>query len=133
MEDLPGLDRIEYKTNDRTREILERWWNENFITPVGNGMPVGYIDVAWQMIERGFGYTLCFLPEHFANEHNLCLTPLFWKDGTPVERNTWFSIRRVSGCPRRFRSLWSMWRKVRKLGKIENKIHPELFTKQSLT
>lgn len=90
MEDLPGLDRIEYKTNDRTREILERWWNENFSTPVGNGMPVGYIDVAWQMIERGFGYTLCFLPEHFANEHNLCLISLFWKDGTPVERNTWF-------------------------------------------
>lgn len=90
MEDLPRLDRIEYKTNDRTREILERWWKGNFSTPVGNGMPVGYIDVAWQMIERGFGYTLCFLPEHFANEHNLCLTPLFWKDGTPVERNTWF-------------------------------------------
>ena len=33
MEDLPGLDRIEYKTNDRTREILERWWNENFQHP----------------------------------------------------------------------------------------------------
>ena len=53
-------------------------------------MVVGYIDVAWQLIHKGLGYTICFLPGNFENEYNLCLTPLENKDGSGVYRNTWF-------------------------------------------
>lgn len=87
---LPSMQRIDYKTNDRTLELLTGWWKDRFGEPMSPGMAVGYIDVAWQMIYRGFGYALCFLPEHFENEYNLCLTPLRMKDGSPVYRNTWF-------------------------------------------
>ena len=53
-------------------------------------MAVGYIDFAWQLINKGLGYTCCFLPDDFQNEYNLCLTPLVKTDGTEVIRNTWF-------------------------------------------
>ena len=53
-------------------------------------MVVGYIDVAWQLIHRGLGYTICFLPDNFENTYDLCLTPLKRKDDSSVIRNTWF-------------------------------------------
>lgn len=90
MEALPSMQRIGYKTNDRTKELLEKWWENWYGTEFPAGMVVGYIDVAWQLIARGIGYTVCFLPENFENQYNLCLTPLKNKDGSPVTRNTWF-------------------------------------------
>lgn len=90
LENLPGLQRIGYKTNDRTREILENWWRDRFGTESPGSMVVGYIDVSWQLISRGLGYTLCFLPDNFENTYQLCLTPLNYRDGRSVTRNTWF-------------------------------------------
>ena len=89
-EELPKMQRIAYKTNDRTKELLDGWWEDHFRTEAPAGMAVGYIDFAWQLIDKGLGYACCFLPENFQNEYNLCLTPLERKDGTKVIRNTWF-------------------------------------------
>lgn len=90
LKDLPDMQRIGYKTNDRTREILDSWWKDQFGTEPPGSMVVGYIDVSWQLISRGLGYALCFLPCNFENTYNLCLTPLRYKDGSSVIRNTWF-------------------------------------------
>ena len=90
IEELPKLQGIGYKTNDRTKEILDNWWKNRFGTEAPANMIVGYIDVAWQLIHKGLGYTICFLPDNFENEYDLCLTPLENKDGTGVYRNTWF-------------------------------------------
>ena len=90
LSELPALSRISYTTNDKSLELLSGWWAEQFHSVLPPGMTVGYIDVAWQLIHRGFGYALCFLPEHFENQYHLCLTPLKWADGSPVARNTWF-------------------------------------------
>ena len=49
-----------YKTNDRTAEILNDWWKDRFSTVFPSGMVVGYVDVAWQLISRGAGYTFAF-------------------------------------------------------------------------
>ena len=87
---LPMLQRIDYKTNDRTKELLNSWWKDRFNTEPPSGMIVGYIDVAWQLIQKGLGYTICFLPDNFENTYDLCLTPLIKKDGSNVIRNTWF-------------------------------------------
>lgn len=88
--ELPKMQRIGYKTNDRTQELLDGWWENRFDTDAPSGMAVGYIDFAWQLISKGLGYTCCFLPHNFHNEYNLCLTPLERKDGSRVIRNTWF-------------------------------------------
>ncbi len=90
FEELPSMQYLGYKTNDRTMELLHAWWEERFENEFPSGMVVGYVDVAWQLIARGVGYTICFLPAHFENEHHLCLTPLETLDGRPVTRNTWF-------------------------------------------
>lgn len=87
---LPNLQRIAYSTNDRTKELLDDWWQDYYGAAMPPGMEVGFIDFAWQLISKGLGYTSCFLPNNFVNEYNLCLTPLTKKDGTPVIRNTWF-------------------------------------------
>lgn len=90
FDQLPDLQRIAYRTNDRTRELLNEWWEDRYDTAPPSGMEVGFIDFAWQLISKGLGYTSCFLPNNFVNEFDLCLTPLTKKDGTPVIRNTWF-------------------------------------------
>lgn len=90
MSDLPNLQWIGYKTNDRTKELIDEWWDDHFGTSSPSGMGVGYIDFAWQLINKGLGYTCCFLPSNFNNEYNLCLTPMIRKDNTPILRNTWF-------------------------------------------
>ena len=90
LEDLPRMQRITYRTNDRTMEILAHWWRDCFGTEQPAGMSVGYIDFVWQVIKRSGSYACCFLPPQFENELCLCLTPLTYTDGTPVTRNTWF-------------------------------------------
>lgn len=89
-EQLPKMQYLGYRTNDRSAEILEAWWQNRFDREFPSGMVVGYVDVAWQLIARGVGYTLCFLPDNFENTHNLCLTPLRDLEGKEVTRNTWF-------------------------------------------
>lgn len=90
FEELPRMQYLGYRTNDRSAEILHAWWQNRFEQEFPSGMVVGYVDVAWQLIERGVGYTLCFLPDHFENTHGLCLTPLQDLEGNEVTRNTWF-------------------------------------------
>lgn len=87
---LKDMQYLGYKTNDRTAEILNDWWKDRFNTVFPSGMVVGYVDVAWQLISRGVGYTICFLPDNFENTYNLSLMPLTYKDGREVTRNTWF-------------------------------------------
>ena len=87
--ELPDLPFIAYKTNDKTIELLSSWWNERFGTPLPAGMNVGYVDVALQLVYKGLGYTLCFLPPDYDNPDELCLAPLTRADGTPLVRRTW--------------------------------------------
>ena len=90
IEDLPHMERIRYRSNNRTVALLEDWWNECFEQKSSVGSTVGYLDLAIQLVSKNEGYTICFLPGDYENEDRLCLTPLYRKDGTPVLRNTWF-------------------------------------------
>ena len=90
LDDLPSMPRLNYKTNDRTKELLSAWWKNYYGTEEPSGMVVGYVDVALQLVEKGLGYTCCFLPEGMETRKNISLTPLIRRDGTPVVRSTWF-------------------------------------------
>ncbi len=90
ISDLLNRPRIAYKTNDKTREILDDWWDQTFHVPVPGGMSAGFIDVSWQLASKGLGYVCCFLPKGFDNSYHLTLTPIYYPDGRPVLRNTWF-------------------------------------------
>lgn len=82
--------RLWYSTNAESQKLLDEWWEAQFQQVPPTGQVMGYVDVVWQMVQKGLGYTLCFLPEEYTNPYGLCLTPLTRKNGTPVTRNTWF-------------------------------------------
>lgn len=89
LDSIPTMQRIAYNMNDRTHELFDNWWKQQFGTDAPAGMNVGYVDVALELIYKGLGYALCFLPASFENPNDLYLTPLLNPDGTPVERRTW--------------------------------------------
>ena len=84
------MQRIEYKCNDKTYELISDWWEQTFNQEITQGMNSGYVDVAWQLVSRGIGYTCCFLDKNFVNTYNLHLTPMIKPDGQQLVRNTWF-------------------------------------------
>lgn len=87
--DLRGVNRLGYITNPESSALLNRWWQEVFQEEPGTFPVMGYVDNVWQMVQRGLGYTICFLPDEYINAYNLSLHPLRYSDGTPVSRNTW--------------------------------------------
>ncbi len=94
LSELRDMERIDYKTNDRSREMMELWWRENFDDEVPEGMSAGYVDVSWQLVSKGLGYTCCFLSEGYDLRHDLAKQPMFYKDGSSVTRSTWFAYRK---------------------------------------
>lgn len=89
FEELRYMRRLWYSTNEESQKLLQKWWQQRYGEQPPLGESIGYIDVAWQMVQKGMGYTLCFLPEEYTNPYGLCLTPLCDADGTPVCRDTW--------------------------------------------
>lgn len=90
VEELESMRRVWYSSNAESLNLLDDWWEDRFGIRPQRGQVMGYVDVVWQMVQKGLGYTLCFLPEEYTNPYGLCLTPLVKRDGTPVTRNTWF-------------------------------------------
>ncbi len=89
LEKLPQMQRIDYKTNDKSKEILDGWWRKTYGENPPVGMFAGYVEFAWQLVDKGLGYACCFLPEGFEKAYNVCLTPILDDDGNNIIRNTW--------------------------------------------
>lgn len=89
LEKLPQMQRIDYKTNDKSKEILDRWWRKTYGENPPIGMFAGYVEFAWQLVDKGLGYACCFLPDGFEKAYNVCLTPILDDDGNNIIRNTW--------------------------------------------
>lgn len=90
LEELLRMQYLGYSTNAQTLSELNKWWRDWFSMDCPEGMTVGHVDVTWDLIQQGLGYTCCFLPDDFENQYQLHLSPLHLKDGTAVKRNTWF-------------------------------------------
>lgn len=89
LEKLSQMQRIDYKTNDKSKEILDRWWRKTYGENLPIGMFAGYVEFAWQLVDKGLGYACCFLPDGFEKVYNLCLTPILDDEGNNIIRNTW--------------------------------------------
>ena len=89
LEKLSQMQRIDYKTNDKSKEILDRWWRKTYGENPPIGMFAGYVEFAWQLVDKGLGYACCFLPDGFEKVYNLCLTPILDDEGNTIIRNTW--------------------------------------------
>ena len=89
LEKLSQMQRIDYKTNDKSKEILDRWWRKTYGENPPIGMFAGYVEFAWQLVDKGLGYACCFLPDGFEKVYNLCLTPILDDERNNIIRNTW--------------------------------------------
>lgn len=88
---LPNMGRVGYQTNPKTLELIAGWWRDRFRTELPeNLLDAGYIDFAFRKVSESDTYLLCFLAENFRNEYHLSAIPLYMRDGSPVERRTWF-------------------------------------------
>lgn len=87
--ELKSMERLGYITNPESTTLLTRWWQDTFREAPGAVPVMGYVDNVWQMVQRGLGYTICFLPDEYTNPYDLSLHPLRYADGAPVWRNTW--------------------------------------------
>lgn len=94
LNQLQEMPQILYRTNDKSKELINKWWYEYFDKPPIRGMNAGYIDFSWPLINSDLGYTICFLSESFQNALNLTLTPAIYKDGTQMSRNMWCIYRK---------------------------------------
>ena len=79
-----------YSTNNKTKDILNNWWYQNFNSEPTNQIFSGYVDVAWQLVNRNLGYVCCFLSENFINDYGLCMTPMLDEKGAQLTRETYF-------------------------------------------
>ena len=89
LEKLSQMQRIDYKTNDKSKEILDRWLMKTYGENPPIGMFAGYVEFAWQLVDKGLGYACCFLPDGLEKVYNLCLTPILDDEGNNIIRNTW--------------------------------------------
>ena len=90
LEDLKDMPMINYSTNNKTKEILNNWWYQNFNAEPTNQIFSGYVDVGWQLVNRNLGYVCCFLSENFINDYGLCMTPMLDEKGEQLTRETYF-------------------------------------------
>lgn len=81
--------RIETIYGESSRKQLNQWWNERFEEGPSCSVTVGFHEVAWEMVRKGVGYSLAFAQENDMKTDGIYYTPLIYKNGTPVKRNTW--------------------------------------------
>lgn len=90
FDDLANMRRIDYRTSPHTANLIESWWQDQFGGKLPFGMMIGYLGFVWEPIATNPDYyTICFVPERFENVFNLCLQPLYKKDGSPLTRDSW--------------------------------------------
>jgi DNA-binding transcriptional LysR family regulator len=88
ISNLPNLPRIDYKTDNLLKSIVDHWWIENFTRPPMVTMEVDQVDTCKEMVVNGLGYAIMPGMILKGNEeiHKVYITD---KENNPLIRNTW--------------------------------------------
>ncbi|MEH7235604.1 LysR family transcriptional regulator [Bacillus sp. JJ1562] len=88
VEELPNLPRIDYKTDNLLKSLVDNWWSENYSKPPLITMEVDQVDTCKEMVANGLGYAI--MPGMILNGlegiHKINLND---QDGMPLLRKTW--------------------------------------------
>lgn len=95
LSQITSMKRIEYQSNDKTKELFEDWWRNNFGKEVQGALFVTHIDFAWDLVEQGVGYTVCFIPESYKDKLKLNFIPIYDSKGNHILRTTWMVYRKT--------------------------------------
>ena len=93
LKDLPTLPRINYRTDEFAKVLIDNWWRERFTAPPLISMEVDRVDTCKDMVLNGHGYAI--MPSLILNNvdelHKMILTST---NGAPILRNTWMIYRK---------------------------------------
>jgi len=88
LDDLPNLPRIDYRTDQLYKQLVENWWTEHYSQPPYIAMSVNQGDTCREMILNGLGYAI--MPSLFLHDvediHKIYLTD---KEGNRLTQKTW--------------------------------------------
>ncbi|GEN81868.1 putative HTH-type transcriptional regulator YraN [Sporosarcina luteola] len=88
IENLPLLPRINYKTNQSLKSMIDVWWSKSFQKPPYITMEVDNGDVCLEIVRAGLGYAI--LTElGLSKEKHLWRKPMTNHLGEPLQRETW--------------------------------------------
>lgn len=89
LEDLEIMPRIQCIMGEATRKMMDRWWEEKFDEIPRVSVTVRQVDNSWEMVRQGLGYTISFCDSEHLDKLGVCYQPMFFEDGSPMERDTW--------------------------------------------
>jgi DNA-binding transcriptional LysR family regulator len=90
---LLDMDMIMHNRDALSRELIERWWKNNFDEPMRIGTIVQDIDTSLKWVHDGLGYGVVFSNCLSEDDHFFRL-PLLDTEGRPIRRNTWAICKR---------------------------------------
>lgn len=94
LESLPQENYIQYLTDLSLKNTIDKWWRDNYNSPVYTTMEVDRIETSIEMVKRGLGYTI--VPAiNIQNENNLYTMPIKDNDKN-IYRNTWLAYKEES-------------------------------------
>ncbi|MED4072028.1 LysR family transcriptional regulator [Priestia endophytica] len=88
LDDLPHLPRIDYRTDQLYKQLVENWWTEHYSEPPYIAMSVDQGDTCKEMVLNGLGYAI--IPSLFLRDvediHKIHLKD---KEGKKITQKTW--------------------------------------------
>ncbi len=87
LDELPKHPQI-VQPNSYVNHIARNWWHQHFTVAPYVSMESNNLAICLQMIMRDWGWMVTS-PLVMKEYPSLCKQDLYWKDGTPVTRNTW--------------------------------------------
>ncbi|MEH7381615.1 LysR family transcriptional regulator [Bacillus sp. JJ1533] len=88
IKELPNLPRIDYKTDNLLKSLVDNWWSENYSEPPMITMEVDQVDTCKEMVANGLGYAI--MPGLILNGiEGIQKINLTDQDGMPLLRKTW--------------------------------------------
>jgi DNA-binding transcriptional LysR family regulator len=92
LDDLLSLPYIQYRTDLSLQYQIEQWCNENFIKSPKVGISTSTMDTCVQLVKQGVGWSI--LPSIGLKQFDGYTENLFWKDGSPFDRETWLYYKK---------------------------------------
>lgn len=86
--ELPNLPRIDYNSDVKLQEMIDKWWGENYNVPPNIGIKVDKTDTCREMVANDLGYAI--MPSVILKKSdNLYNVPLKDQSNNPIIRETW--------------------------------------------
>lgn len=89
IDELLNQPHIRYGTDTRLQKMIDDWWRQHFKAPPLTTMEVNTMDTARQLVLHGLGWTVLPTIGLPKDDDTLFVKPLYWRDGSPLLRQTW--------------------------------------------